>query len=209
MVFGSKMYMVTKFFNNMRGRMELCIKEFPNSEVINTTKGGANIEGTAFMELEEVMNKYLKAKVVEENWLEGNKTKYDREYLKSQFENMDRALNRAKKLIEEYHDMLNKIERLINNRNFNEVEKKYVELDKVFGKLEKNKFFITFILPMNRVQYKILADSIDNLNAEKNPAEKGRKVIDSFRGFIDLCNGDINMIESMYEEMKEEIRKFL
>lgn len=207
-VYGNEV-LTNEGFNRMRGQMELYIKEFPNLEVINTTKGGANIEGTTFIELEEVINKYLKEEVVEDNWLEGNKTNYDREYLKSQFENMDRALNRAKKLIEEYHDMLNKIERLINNRNFNEVEKKYVELDKVFGKLEKNKFFITFILPMNRVQYKILADSIDNLNAGKNPTEKGRKIIDSFRGFIELCNGDMQMIESMYEEMKEEIRKFL
>lgn len=118
---------------------------------------------------------------------------------------MDRALNRAKKLINEYYDILNKIERLINNRNFNEVEKKYIELDKIFGKLERNKFFITFILPMNRLQYKILADSIDSLNVEKNPTEKGRKIVDSFRGFIDLCNRDIEMIGPIYKEMTEEI----
>jgi len=196
-------------YNSMRSQMELYIKEFTNLEVINTTKGGANIDGTTFMELEEVMNKYLKGKVVEENWLEGNKTNYDREYLKSQTENMDRALKRAKKLIDEYYDILNKIEKLINNRNFNEVEKKYVELDKVFAKIERNKFFITFILPMNRVQYKILADSIDSLNAEKNPTDKGRRIVGSFRGFIELCNRDIEIIEPIYEEMKEEIKSFI
>lgn len=60
---------------------------------------------------------------------------------------------------------------------------------------------------MNRVQYKILADSIDSLNAEKNPTEKGRKIIDSFRGFIDFCRSDMEMVESIYDEMKEEIKK--
>mgnify|MGYP000912398250 CR=1 FL=1 len=205
-VYGNEV-LTNEGFNNMRNQMELYIKRFPNLEVINTTKGGANIEGTTFMELEEAMDKYLKEKVVLDNWLEGNKTNYDREYVKSQTEKMDRALKRAKKLIDEYYNILDKIETLINNRNFNEVEKKYVGLDKVFGKLERNNFFITFILPMNRVQYKILADSIDNLNAQKNPTMKGRKIVDSFRSFIDLCNKDIDMIEPIYEEMKEEIRE--
>ncbi|WP_077369569.1 motility associated factor glycosyltransferase family protein [Anaerosalibacter sp. Marseille-P3206] len=207
-VYGNEV-LTNEGFNNMRSQMELYIKGFPNINVINTTKGGAHIEGTSFMEFEEVMNSYLKEKVVEDNWLEGNKTNYDRDYVKSQTENMDRALKRAKKLIGEYHDILDKIERLINNRNFNEVEKKYTELDKVFGKLERNKFFITFILPMNRVQYKILANSIDNLNAEKNSTVKGRRIVDSFRGFIELCNRDINMIEPIYEEMKDEIKSFI
>ena len=54
--------------------------------------------------------------------------------------------DRCSDLSDEYYDILNKIERLINNRNFNEVEKKYVELDKVLGKIERNKFFKTFII---------------------------------------------------------------
>lgn len=205
-VYGNEV-LTNEGFNSMRNQMELYIKELLNIEVINTTKGGAHIEGTTFMELEEVMDKYLKESIVDDNWLHGNKTSYDREYLKSQTEKMDRALKKAKKLVDEYYDILNKIERLINNRNFNEVEKKYVELDKVLGKIERNKFFKTFILPMNRVQYKILADSIDSLNAEKNPTEKGRKIIDSFRGFIDFCRSDMEMVESIYDEMKEEIKK--
>ncbi len=54
----------------------------------------------------------------------------------------------------------------------------YVKLDKVFSKIEKNDFFKTFILPMNRVYYKLLADSIDSLNEARNPIEKGKKDIE-------------------------------
>lgn len=205
-VYGNEV-LTNEGYNSMRKQIEFYIKELLNIEVINTTKGGAHIEGTTFMELEEVMNRYLKASIVEDNWLHGNKTSYDREYLKFQTEKMDRAFKKAKKLVDEYYDILNKIERLINNRNFNEVEKKYVELDKVLGKIERNKFFKTFILPMNRVQYKILADSIDSLNAEKNPAIKGKRIVNSFRGFMDICRSDMEMVESIYREMKEEIKK--
>ena len=185
--------------------MELYIKGFPNLEVINTTKGGANIEGTTFMELEEVMDKYLKEKVVLYNWLEGNKTNYDREYLKSQLEKMDKAYDETKKLVKDYYSALGKILMLIKNKNFNQAEKMYVKLDEVTTKIENNDFFKTFILPMNRVNYKILVNSIDTLNAEKNPLTKGLRIVDSFKNFIELCNKDIEMIEPIYEEMKEEI----
>ena len=203
-VYGNEV-LTNEGFNNMRNQMELYIKRFPNLEVINTTKGGANIEGTTFMELEEVMDKYLKEKVVLDNWLEGNKTNYDREYLKSQLEKMDKAYDETKKLVKDYYSALDKILMLVKNKNFNQAEKMYVKLDEVTTKIENNDFFKTFILPMNRVNYKILANSIDSLNAEKNPLTKGLRIVDSFRNFIDLCNRDIEMIEPIYEEMKEEI----
>lgn len=205
-VYGNEV-LTNEGFNRMRGQMELYIKEFPNLEVINTTKGGANIEGTTFMELEEVMDKYLKEKVVIDNWLEGNKTKYNREYLKAQFENMDKAYEETKKLIKDYYSALDKILTLVKNKNFNQAEKMYVKLDEVTTKMENNDFFKVFILPMNRVNYKVLADSIDSLNAEKNPLIKGLRIVDSFRGFIELCNRDIQMIESIYEEMKERMNE--
>lgn len=205
-VYGNEV-LTNEGFNNMRSQMELYIKGFPNINVINTTKGGAHIEGTSFMEFEEVMNSYLKEKVVEDNWLEGNKTNYDRDYVKSQIENMDKAYDETKKLIKEYYSVLDKILALVKNKNFNQAEKMYVKLDEVTTKIENNDFFKIFILPMNRVNYKILANSIDSLNAEKNPSIKGLRIVDSFRGFIEICNRDIKMIEPIYEEMKQEIRE--
>lgn len=196
-------------FNRMREQMELYINEFPNIEVINTTKGGANIEGTTFMELDKVMDKYLDEKAYEEDWLREMETNYDREYLKEQLEKMDRFYKRALKLIDEYYNILNKIERTISNGNFKQVEKMYMKLDKTLGKIERNDFFKTYILPMNRVQYKILVDSIDILNSEKNPTIKGKRIVSSFKGFMDICRDDIEMVEPIYEEMKETITSYI
>lgn len=196
-------------FNSMRQQMEEYIKAFPNIEVINTTKGGAYIEGTEFIELETVINKYLKGKVVDNNWLVGNKTNYDKEHLEIQAKKMDIAYKRALKLIENYYDTLNKIERLIGNRNFNQAEKAYAQLDNNLRRIENNDFFKVFILPMNRVQYELLANSIDNLNEERNPTEKGRRIVKSFKDFMDLCKEDVESIEEVYTEMKSSIEEFL
>ena len=192
-------------FNRMRQQMEYYIKTLPNIKVINTTKGGAHIEGTSFMELKRVIDEYLKETVVEKDWLEGNKTQYDKEYLRLQSEKMDRAYKRAYKLMDEYYDILNTIERLIRNQNFNQVEKTYVKLDKALRKIERNDFFITFVLPMNRVHYKVLAGRIYDLNEIKNPIEKGMKIVDSFKKFMDVCKIDVDRIKEVYDEMKEGI----
>ncbi len=111
--------------------------------------------------------------------------------------------------MDEYYDILNTIERLIKNQNFNQVEKTYLKLDKALRKIERNDFFMTFILPMNRVQYKLLADSIDSLNEERNPIEKGRRIVESFKKFMDLCKEDIGKIDEIYSEIKISIEEFL
>ncbi|MGF7059788.1 motility associated factor glycosyltransferase family protein [Brassicibacter mesophilus] len=192
-------------FNRMRRQIELYLKEFNGVNVINTTKGGASIEGTTFIELAEVIKERLKESIVEENWLSSEKTSYDKEYLLSQSKRMDRDFKQATKIIKEYYSILDSIDTFIKNRNFNQAEKMYIKLDKSLSKIEKNKFFQTFILPMNRVRYKILADSIDSLNEEKDSTLKGKRIVNSFKEFIDSCKNDVDDIEPIYEEMREVI----
>ena len=197
--------LTNKGFDLMRKQMESYIRAFSDCQVINTTKGGARIEGSVFLELDEVIRVHLREKVYNECWLEELSTTYDPEYLKQQLEKMDRAYRRAQRLTSEYEAVLKTIEKLIGNGNYREAEKMYIKLDKVLGKIERNNFYRVFLLPMNRVQYKILADSIDSLNAERNPATKGKRIVERFRHFIDLCKDDLQLITPLYEELREEI----
>ena len=122
---------------------------------------------------------------------------------------MDKSHRSVLKINKEYREILNKIEKTINNRKYTQVQNLYVKLDKELKRIENNSFYNTFILPMNRVQYKILADSIESLNEEKDPYEQGKKVIKSFGNFIDTCANDIKMIEPIYSEMKDSINEFI
>lgn len=195
-------------FNRMRQQLELYIGSFENTKVINTTKGGAHIEGTTFIELEEVIEEQLKESIVEEDWLSSENTSYDKEYLLSQSKKMDKEYKETTKIIKEYYSILDSIDTFIKNRNFNQAEKMYIKLDKSLSKIEKNKFFQVFILPMNRVNYKALADSIDSLNEEKDKTLKGERISNSFRQFMDKCKDDIEAIGDIYAEMKKAIDEF-
>lgn len=195
-------------FNMMRRQIESYINQFPDIKVINTTKGGAKIEGTEFIELREIMKKISNEKIVDENGLnglEGDKTNYDKEYMVSQSANMNKSYQNALNINKGYRATVDKIEKAINNRNYSQAQKLYLKLDKELRKIENNDFYKTFILPMNRVQYKILADSIESLNEERNPYVQGKKIIKSFSDFIDICTNDIEMIKPIYDEMKDSI----
>lgn len=192
-------------FNRMREQMEFYIRELPGLKVINTTKGGAHIEGTTFMEMDKVIRELLTVKVVQKDWLSKNEVFYDKEYMQSQARKMEQAFNSLKQQMRKTYKILDAIEDMIRNRNFSRAEQTYSKLDRSFAKLERNDFMKTFILPMNRVNYKVLVDSIDSLNEEKNPIEKGKRIISSFRGFIEICIKDIEDLEPIYQEMKSKI----
>jgi hypothetical protein len=203
-VYGNEI-LTNEGFNSMRRQMENYIKILPNINVINTTKGGAQIEGTEFKELKEIIKTTLDEKTVDKNWLNKTKTSYDKDYMESQAKRMDKSYENVLKINKEYKLILTKIEKAINNRNYTQAEKLYTKLDNELRRIEHNDFYKTFILPMNRVQYKVLANSIDSLNEEKNPYEKGKRIVNSFRRFIDICTNDIEMIKPIYGEMKMTI----
>lgn len=203
-VYGNKV-LTDDGYNRMREQIEFYIKEFNILNVINTTKGGAHIEGTSFIELIEVIERDLKDKVVDEHWLDCDKTEYDKEYMLFQSKKMDKERKEALKLVKEFYGILDSISIFIKNRNYNQAEKMYVKLDNVLSKIEKNKFFQTFILPMNRVSYKRLVDSIDGLNEEKDKLLRAQRVISNFKEFMDTCKTDIDYIKPILSEMNESI----
>jgi hypothetical protein len=198
-------------FNLMRLQIEYYIKLFLNMRVINTTKGGANIEGTEFIELRDIMETSLKERVVDEsglNVLEGEITSYDKDYIVSQSRNMDKSYDEVLKINKELLNIINKIEKAINNRSYAQAQNLYVKLDEVSSRLEKNDFYKTFIIPMNRVQHRILAETIESLNEGKSYSEKGKGIVKGFREFINICNNDIEMIQPIYDGMKEVIANY-
>ncbi|VDN48539.1 conserved protein of unknown function [Petrocella atlantisensis] len=194
-------------FNKMREDLEVFIEGYADRTVMNTTKFGANIKGTIFKELEETTNIYLHSNTVEKDAFKSSPTDYDISYTISQFEMMDIAYEDAEALIVEYDDIIENIRKKIKYKSLSDIEKKYTKLDKSLMKLEQNDFFRIFILPMNRVQYKLLVDQIIILNLEKDPFEKGSMIVNRFSKFIEICKADIKTIHLIYEEVKETILK--
>ncbi|MSU00122.1 6-hydroxymethylpterin diphosphokinase MptE-like protein [Tissierella pigra] len=196
-------------FNRMREQMELYITNMEKGRVINTTKGGAKINGTEFRELKNIIDNDLPQKSIIENWLDESKSNYNKKVLKDKVEAMDIALDEAYRWIKEYNRYLYKMLDLVKNRNFKQLDIMYNKLDISITALESNVFFTTFILQMNRVQHKLLADAVKISKLEKDLYKKHMDLLNSYKVFIDRCSNDMELIKPIYEEMKNDILKYI
>lgn len=204
-VYGDEI-LTNKGFNTMRSQIELYIKHLGSTKIINTTKGGANIEGAEFIELEKIIENELKENIVEKNWLEGNKANYDKEYLEEKLKSMDREYDRALKITRKCIDIIRKINKEINDKRISKAENLYITLDKEIRKMEKNDFYVHFLIPMNRVQYKMLAQNVQNINEIRDPFDKGKEIVKSYGGLISILNDDLSLLKNIYKDMKEDIK---
>ncbi|MFA5536729.1 MAG: 6-hydroxymethylpterin diphosphokinase MptE-like protein [Bacillota bacterium] len=192
-------------FNRMRFQMELYISKMETGRVLNTTKGGAKIVGTEFVALKDLIDNQLTKTTVVDNWLDGNKTNYDKNLLGDKVRAMDKALADSYGWMKEYNANLFKMFDLLKNGNFKQLDRMYNKLDISIKALERNDFFTTFVLQINRVQHKLLSDSVKIFKEEKELYKKHLDLLNAYKGFIDKCGQDIEFLKPIYEEMKQEI----
>ncbi len=195
-------------YDRMRAQLETWIKKFEEVGFINTTKGGADIEGAPFEPMEEVIEKYLHETVADENWHEMPASCYDAGFMTERLSSMNRAGQEAEVLLEKMDKHIKTIEKLCRNRNFAQAEKTYARLGQVFNRIKTNDFFRTFILPMNRVFYQMLASEIDDIKNEKTPLKKGELVINSFGKFFFECRKDMRIISKAYPRIQKAVKDY-
>ena len=203
-VFGREV-LTDEGFNRMRRQMEMYLEKLSGINVINTTQGGADIKGAPFIPLEEVMRQYLKKKVTAPDWLPVDRYSYDTDYLVSQLDKMDEAYSGMKKTMHQVDELLKKIRLLAVNGNFDQLKRMYPKLDETMKKVEENSYFKVFIQPMNRVYRDILGKEAIYIREEKEPRAKAEKVINAFGKFLWVCNKDMSLIESEFEEIRKAI----
>src|SRR5690606_4313827 len=85
-------------FTSMRKQLEIYIRTFPQIEVINTTKGGAKIEDTVFIPLEEVIKEKLTCKVVSEGWYMAE-SNYQMNYVRFKMQKVLRDMKQCERLL--------------------------------------------------------------------------------------------------------------
>ncbi|TFZ41050.1 DUF115 domain-containing protein [Soehngenia longivitae] len=196
-------------YNSMRQQMESYINQLKDLKVINTTKGGAAIEGAPFIELEKVMKEYLNKKVVKEDFLDSWNKHYDKKRLKEKTDEMSVYKEEALVLIREYYNLLDKMENLLKNNNLKELQNMYNLLNSTIDKIEENPFFNTFILQMNRLYHQLLSEEIKILSEEKNVRKKNDKLIKEYRIFMDRCKNDIELFNEIFDELTESILDYI
>lgn len=173
-------------FNSMRRSLEGYAKLYPDRKLINTTKGGAKIEGIPFQPIEEVIEQVLIDPIEKIEWWKANNS-----YEKVNF------IKKIKKLtisVKEFVDYLDSFEPLMKSifshakfRNESKVLSELTKFDKLYNKFLENEYYQNFLSFYIRTDVKFLDNEIKRLNAETSVLNKGESLVPIFTQFIKTC----------------------
>lgn len=192
-------------FTKMRQQLEMYIGLFPEVEVINTTNGGAHIEGTTFISMNELINEKLKTKnIVKSDWFKGE-SNYNMQYVQQQQNKMKLYKQRLEQSINNAVNELRKIDTAVKMNQSKQLGKIFTRFDKEFNSLRKNPFFKAFIEPMVRVHNQRLSEETQAIRFEQDSIKKGEKIVQLFGGFLIDCKGHIQAVEPFLKEFEDRI----
>lgn len=184
----------------MRQDIEKYLQNHPHLNVINTTKGGAAIKGAAFEPIEEVIKKYLTTKVVDQKWYEASNIKND-DFRKKQVIRVERNIEELYGLLDTCLSLLQKINKLMNNKKYKHIESTFNDLNKQFNRALKNRFYISFIHPVLSTDFDNLSMSLQKLSMEQNQLVKINSILKLYNNY--LLSADELLYEMVVHLQKE------
>ncbi|MFC4322497.1 motility associated factor glycosyltransferase family protein [Litchfieldia salsa] len=193
-------------FNIMRNQLELYIDMNNDIKVINTTKGGAHIEGTLFMPLSNVIQEELTDPVVDSEW-HRVKNGYDLQFVYKRYCKIETSKMKFEQLFKTVVEQLKEIDKSVKTKQLKKLETKFVKFDGLFQKMKKNEFYQGFIEPMNRVHNERLSDNSKDIRYETDLIKKGTLVVTAFEKFLYECEISYQFVLPYYEELSQELTK--
>ncbi|EMT52253.1 hypothetical protein I532_11389 [Brevibacillus borstelensis AK1] len=190
--------------NSFREEMESHIAKLSDLEVINTTKGGARIKGTVYEPLEKLINERLQKQVVEKDWLTTLGNDYDLEHLIQQTQHLLSEQEKFIHLCDSFTNLFAEMERNIEAFNSKSVGKCFVKFDKLFDRLQENKFYRLLLQPMNQLLFEAILKLFDEIRFQNDNFAKARKLINDFTSFLKNCESDMNTITPLIKNSYQE-----
>ncbi|TDF93495.1 6-hydroxymethylpterin diphosphokinase MptE-like protein [Paenibacillus piri] len=197
----------TQDYMLMKLQIEEVLKNRKDMEVVNTTKGGAKIDHTTFVPLEEIIQTRLKERVVIPNWYEHSGWSYDLEYARKKATEMKNELNQLRKYYNQITGLFNDINRCKDRKDKRGLAQLFNKFDKVIMKIRSNLFFQVFIKPMNRVQEELLLKQMEKIRFENDLVARAELIIQIFGKFLYGCQVDTANITPVYDAIHNYILK--
>lgn len=191
-------------FNKYRFQLEAYIRRFPSKTIINSTKGGAKIQGTIFKSLETVMNDF--DTTIDDNVFKGE-NQYDLNFLKKQHTIMKDSFNDFLLYFKNTRYSLSEMNVLSKGFNINILEKQFDKFDQQFAQLIDNNFYRAFVRPMIRVEFNFLQKQVKEIRKETNVIKKSKKVIDSFGKLLYEIDKLFPTLSKCFNELEKAINE--
>jgi hypothetical protein len=192
----------------MRVEMEEFIRQIGREDIINTTKGGANIRGTKFATLESVIRDKLYSRgVVEENWfdhIQGSIT-YDYDHFNKSTQEMLDSYRNLEITFRRFTELMEEMDRYTSTKNIRQLEICFNKFDKLFDRLQRNKLNLRIIQAMNHLEFQLILKMYEEVRFNTDTIEKAKRVIKQFGAYVSNCTEDLIIVKTLLEDMREKV----
>lgn len=183
-------------FNRMRENIEHFVSIYTNKTFINTTKGGAEIEGVPFQCIEEVIENRLTQPIEKGIWWDGHNS-YDQSKFKFQEEQLNQSMDEFVDLVAQFEKLLESISKFAKLKNQSKVKSLLVQFDKLYGQLNQNIYYVNFLASYIRVHVEYIINEIKRINRERDTCKKGEGIVKSFSIFLVQCKNGGRELEKI------------
>lgn len=189
-VYGNKVN-TTNNLISFKTALEVLIKANPEIEYINTTKFGANIKGTKFINLDELFDEKLNNCIVDPSWYDKNsESTYDFEVIKGKNKIMRDDFLAFGKMLGAVEEKIAEIENTLHINNLKQLGMTYKNLDNTYNLLAENNYYKYFIAPLNRVHYQKLSMDIRLAKQSNSTRERANMIIEAYKRYINICKAE-------------------
>ncbi|RDW20770.1 motility associated factor glycosyltransferase family protein [Oceanobacillus chungangensis] len=190
-------------FNSMRVGLESFAKLY-NGNYINTTKGGALIEGVPFKPIENVIEEILTKPIEKINWWKAQND-YDYSVIETQRESLKKSNNQYQDLMRQLKKVIHSISNHTKSRSKSNVSISLTQFDGLYNKLLDNSYYQNFLSFYIRVYVEFLGNEIRRLNREPDMFVKGEEIVRLFSNFMRECEQESLELEKLISSSLEEV----
>ncbi|MGG2197705.1 motility associated factor glycosyltransferase family protein [Paenibacillus validus] len=193
-------------FDRMRTHMESVIRLHGMTNIYNTTKGGAHIEGTTFITIDELVKERLQHKQVVTDWYQ-NKQSYSLQLVVERVQYMVQQHERVGKILESLVAVTKTLKSTYILSSPNKLDRKLENFELLIKDLENNAFYNTIVKPMNRLQNDLLIRALEAkaVRLEKSKVIKAKAIAELFKPYLDGCLEDVREVTPMFNEVTENL----
>ncbi|WP_412977124.1 motility associated factor glycosyltransferase family protein [Ornithinibacillus sp. 179-J 7C1 HS] len=173
-------------FNRMRETIEHFARVYAVNTFINTTKGGAAIEGVPFYTIEEVIKNVLLEPINKQEWWKVQ-NQYNQSVVQIQNKKVMHSINEFQELLRKMYKVIESISTSTKVRNKSNIESALSQFDTLYNAIFENIYYKNFLSLYMRVDVEYIENEIRRLNRERDPFIKGREVFSVFSGYLEKC----------------------
>ncbi|WP_430790865.1 motility associated factor glycosyltransferase family protein [Virgibacillus flavescens] len=173
-------------FNSMRENIEYFAKLYKDKTLINTTKGGAKINGVPFRAIEDVVKDVLTVPIEKEIWWNNNNS-YKINDFTLQLRNLEQSIIKYEELINKFEELLEVISTNSKMKNKIQIENSFSLFDELYTSLNQNSYYSKFLSFYIRVHVEWIGNEIKRITEVRDPIARGAELAELFSRFIVQC----------------------